>query len=315
MKNRDWRKNPFLKEAKKSKMKDYLRMAKFLFWVGVLCLPFIPLLIIPWLKTDEVFYFVIMLFAFALDILMIASAPGQWGVYSMFFPLNSLKEYEVFFQSEEDLFQHGRIVDDKGTFEIKVEETESGVWTILGQTKDIKLDLYSYPYPKEYIAGFFVRNFNYAVYNAKNNNPFCYKKSKESFSTIYKKRRISWLKKINDVKLVFYSNNNVTEKYILKNKVTQLGFFAYQLMYQTIEYNAWRGRKYWTARHQDGSERTFRNYCNVSVFDIEGRPTYWYEPSFEYYSKSELFDENGRLLYPDNDARLSHPKYAEKNKK
>ena len=165
MKNRDWRKNPFLKEAKKTTLKEYLQTAKTLFWIGVICFPFIPLLIIPWQNTGETAYSVMMLFAIPIDLLMILFSGEQWGKYSKFFPLNSLKEFEVSLNSENDIFKYGRFVDDKGTFEIKVLETEPGIWVAFGQQKDIKLDLYSYPYPKEYIAGFFVRNFNYADYN------------------------------------------------------------------------------------------------------------------------------------------------------
>ena len=115
MKNRDWRKNPFLKEAKKTTLKEYLQCAKALFWIGVICFPFIPLLIIPLLKTDEVFYFVMMLFAILGDLLIIGLSVGNWGRYSKFFPLNSLKEFEVSLNSENDIFQYGRFVDDKGT--------------------------------------------------------------------------------------------------------------------------------------------------------------------------------------------------------
>jgi len=291
------------------KMRYYLY--KILLPLGIfLVVPVSMLFAILWItngmsmNTGEDFSSILALFSFSLGWTLAFSSEQVFGSYLRYFPLNNFKEFDVSFEKEEDVLKYGDFVDDKGTFAIKVKETEEGIWTVFGKEKNLRLDLYSLSHPKEYIAGFFVRNFNYVDYN----------KTNHAYKTLYKKRKISWLNKINDIKIIYDADGEKTEEYIVKNKEAKIRFLIYRIMFSTLNRNGWMVLCF-EQEHHEASERQFRNYGNEYVFRQEKRPPYWFDPMPNCYPYSDVFDENGNPLYPDNDARLSHPKYAKKTKK
>lgn len=282
-------------------MKFYSRLSKFLLVIGIVLIPVMIGVTIVWRNvTFDEFSFAILLdsqmtplglvvmFGWLFCPLFLLSSPMVFARYSRFFPLNNFAEFEVKFNNEAEVLKFGHFVDTQGTFAIVVKQKQPGIWMVFGEEKDIRLDLCRYPFPKRYLCAFFVRNFNYRDHNMK----------KRYDDKLYKPTQISWLKKINSVKLIFDVQGERTEEYCIENKKTKLKYLT--RLVATADFEEFGKYQH---RHRDKvSERWFRKRCNYFVFRKENRKTDCILDEINC-----ILNDEGNLIPVENDARLHRP--------
>jgi len=222
-----------------------------LFFAGIFFL--LASIILLFFVAQWFMYGVFSFIAFGIAICLWETAYETFGNYTQYYPLNSLQEYKISIKYENDIISYGDF--DAGVLTIEIIR-EGDMWLLSKNEKKLKIDLTGYPYQKQWVLGFFIRQFNFVEIN----------KRKLPFKKVHKSLTLSWLYKINDVIIILREGKQFTKHQIVKNKKINRSLKekfvlnSYFVLQRGFSFGKTMDEKY----HQV-SEDFFRNYCKTQT--------------------------------------------------